>query len=95
MSTQIFTRDWACSETGGNMGLVKDMNPYDSDCNNLPSAGILSPGGFHTRYQRLLVKNVVLRDFLAPQYSCLLKHARRCTLRGGSTSGAMPALPVL
>lgn len=69
MSTQIFTWDWAGSETGGNMGLVKDINPYDSDCNNLPSAGILSPGVFHTRNQRLLVKNVVLRDFLAPQCS--------------------------
>lgn len=77
------------------MGLVKDINPYDSDCNNLPSAGILSPGGFHTRNQRLLVKNVVLRDFLAAQYSCLLKHARRCTLCDGSTSGTVPTLPVL
>lgn len=55
MSTQIFTWDWAGSETGGNMGLVKDINPYDSDCNNLPSAGILSPGVFHTRNQRLLL----------------------------------------
>lgn len=77
------------------MGLVKDINPYDSDCNNLPSAGILSPGVFHACNQRLLVKNAVLRDFLAPQYSCLLKHARQCTLRDGSTSGTMPTLPVL
>lgn len=38
------------------MGLVKDINPYDNNCNNLPSAGILSSGVFHARNQRPLVK---------------------------------------
>lgn len=56
MSTQIFTGDWAGSETGGNTGLVKDINPYGNDCDNLPSAGTLCSGVFHTRHQRLLVK---------------------------------------
>lgn len=38
-------------------------------------------------------ENVVLRYFLAPQDSCLLKHVRQCTLHEGSISRPVPTLP--
>lgn len=42
LRTQIFTWDWADSETGGNTSFVKVINPYNNGCSNLSSAGILS-----------------------------------------------------